>query len=150
MNRRSFVEGLLAAAAATVTGLWGSIARAARPEQAFAAKTVPDALRAALGIDQVTMSDAISIKAPDLAENGAMVPVEVSTTLPNLTSLSFLVEGNQMPLAATFELTPSVRHMLATRIRMGKSSDVVVVARAGNDCYAARKHIKVTIGGCGG
>jgi sulfur-oxidizing protein SoxY len=150
MNRRLFVEGLLATAVAAVSGLYGSIARAARPEPAFAAKSVPDALRAALGVETVTMSDAISIKAPDLAENGAMVPVEVSMTLPNVTSLSFLVEGNQMPLAATFELTPNVRHMLATRIRMGKSSDVIVVARAGDAYYAARKHIKVTIGGCGG
>jgi sulfur-oxidizing protein SoxY len=151
MQRRSFLQVVLGSTLAMIAGLFGSRnAAAAWSADAFDARSIADALKNAFGTDIVTPSDAITIKAPNLAENGAMVPVEVTTTLPELESISFLVEGNQNPLAATFFVSPSANRVLATRVKMGRSSAVLVVARAGGRLYSARKEIKVTIGGCGG
>jgi sulfur-oxidizing protein SoxY len=152
MNRRSLLKAslasLLAALGAAFTG--PRSARAAWAAEPFEAKTVSEALKRAFGSDQFVSTDAITLKAPNLAENGAMVPLEVSTTLPNLDSLGFLVEGNQAPLTALFSLSPDANRTLATRVKMAKSSAVIVVGRAGGKLYGARKEIKVTIGGCGG
>lgn len=149
MKRRYLLQTLLAGTVAA--GVLGARnADAAWTADAFAAKSIADALKGAFGTDVLVPSDAISIKAPNLAENGAMVPIEVSTTLSGLESISFLVERNQNPLAATFYLSPDASRTLATRVKLGRSSAVLVVVRAGGTLYSARKEIEVTIGGCGG
>jgi sulfur-oxidizing protein SoxY len=151
MKRRSLLQALLASSVAAAAGLFGSRdAGAAWAADAFSAKTIADALKGAFGTDVLVPSDAIVIKVPNLAENGAMVPIEVSTALPGLESITFLVERNQNPLAATFYMSPDANRILATRIKLGRSSAVLVVARAGGTLYSARKEIEVTIGGCGG
>lgn len=152
MKRRIFLKtslaGTLAAFSAFLIGQ--RAAQAAWTAEPFEAKSISEALQRLFGTDQVASSDAIALRAPKLAENGAMVPLEVSTTLANVDSLVFFVEGNQAPLAAMFALSPDANHTLATRVKMAKSSDVVVVARAGGKLHSARENIKVTIGGCGG
>jgi len=102
------------------------------------------------GGDKMETSDAIKIKAPDIAENGAVVPVTVSSSIANIESISILVSHNATPLVASFDLDKEADAFVSTRIKMGKTSDVVAVAKVGDKLYRASKEVKVTIGGCGG
>ena len=124
-------------------------AHAAYPENAFKEKEVTKALQDLFGTDQTASGD-VKIKAPDIAENGAVVPITVSTGMSGVESITILVEKNPSPLAAHFELSPRTDGYVSTRIKMGKTSDVIAVVKAGGKVYSARKNVKVTIGGCGG
>lgn len=151
MKRRYFIKGMVAGIATGLAGMFGArIANAAWIAEAFEAKNISDALKGVFGTDVHEPSDLVILKAPNVAENGAMVPVEVSTNLTGLESISFLVEKNQNPLAATFNMSTNANRVLATRLKLGRSSGVLVIVRANGKLYSARKDIKVTIGGCGG
>jgi len=154
MQRRSFLKGTLAGSAVAVAVgaglLQPRLVLAAWPKSAFEAKAVQDAVSGLYGSAESTPSSDITIKAPDIAENGAVVPVSVSTTLGNVTSIGVLVEKNPTPLAANFELAPNAKGYISTRIKMGKTSSVIAIVVAGGKTYSARKEVKVTIGGCGG
>jgi sulfur-oxidizing protein SoxY len=96
-------------------------------------------------------SSKVSIKAPDIAENGAVVPIKVSVEgAANVESITILVEGNATPLIANFRLDPVTEADVSTRIKMGKTSNVVAVVKADGKVLSAKKEVKVTIGGCGG
>jgi sulfur-oxidizing protein SoxY len=125
-------------------------AQAAWPQAAFEAKTLADAVKALGGSAPVESKD-VSITGPDIAENGAVVPVGCATTLPGVKQLLLLVEKNPSVLAAVFDLTDAVEANISTRTKMGQSSNVFAVAMMGDGkvLYAA-KEIKVTLGGCGG
>ena len=97
-----------------------------------------------------TPESRLAIKAPDIAENGAVVPVSVSTDMAGVESIALLAEGNATPLVATFELGEGAVPDVSTRIKMGKTADVIAVVKAGGKLHSARKSVKVTIGGCGG
>ncbi len=116
----------------------------------FEAKDVSGALTGSLGSDQHTASDAIKLKAPDIAENGAVVPVTVSSTLSNAEAVSIIVPVNASPLTSTYKFPPGTEAFVSTRIKMGKTSNVIVVVKADGKLYSATKEVKVTIGGCGG
>jgi len=154
MKRRSFLQGSLAGSAVAVAvgaGLLNpSQVLAAWPKSAFEAKKVPDALQDLFGNASSTTSGDIKIKAPDIAENGAVVPVNVKTSLAGVSAIAIIAEKNGTPLAANFELAANAKGDVATRIKMGKTSDVIAVVKAGGKMYSARKNVKVTIGGCGG
>ena len=92
----------------------------------------------------------IKLKAPDIAENGAVVPVTVTTSLSDIESISLVVENNPSPLAAAFDMTGSTSGYVSTRIKMGKTSKVFAVVKSGGKLYQSNKEVKVTIGGCGG
>ena len=109
-----------------------------------------DALTRLFGSSGLTESDRIRIKAPDVAENGAIVPITVKYDIANAESVSIIAEHNPAPLAASFELSESSGGLVSTRIKMGKTSPVHVVVKAGNTLHHASKEVKVTIGGCGG
>ena len=153
-KRRVFLKGSLAAGTIGVAAGAGLLAPqaviAAWNEAAFKAKSIDDALTAAMGGASNTASDAIKIKAPDIAENGAVVPVSVSTDMAGAESIALLAEGNASPMVATFDLGPGAMADVSTRIKMGKTSDVIAVVKANGKLYSARKSVKVTIGGCGG
>ncbi|MCB1723530.1 MAG: thiosulfate oxidation carrier protein SoxY [Gammaproteobacteria bacterium] len=153
-KRRVFLKGSLAAGTVGVAVGAGLLTPqaviAAWDEKAFAAKSVDEALNAAMGMASNTASDAIKIKAPDIAENGAVVPVSVSTDMAGVESIALLAEGNATPLVATFELGEGAVPDVSTRIKMGKTADVIAVVKAGGKLHSARKSVKVTIGGCGG
>jgi len=100
--------------------------------------------------ETATDSSHVSIKAPDIAENGAVVPITVKTDIAGAESVSIIVLNNPNPLVASFDLTPSSGGLVSTRIKMGKTSDVTAVVKAGGKLYSATKEVKVTIGGCGG
>ena len=153
MQRRTFMKGTLAAsgvAVAVSAGLLSpSAVLAAWPKSAFESKSVSDAL-SGLGVSTTTTSGDIQIKAPDIAENGAVVPVTVKTSIAGVTSIAILAEKNGSPLTANFNLKGSAQGFVATRIKMQKTSAVIAVVKAGGKAYSARKEVKVTIGGCGG
>ncbi len=152
--RRKFLKsalGLGAIAATIGSGLlMPQRAIAAYLKDAFAATEVSAALIAAVGSDQHTPSDAIKLKAPDIAENGAVVPVTVSSTLPDVESISIIATKNPSPLAASFQLSGMSEAYVSTRIKMGKTSNVIAVVKSDGKLYSATKEVKVTIGGCGG
>jgi sulfur-oxidizing protein SoxY len=131
-------------------GLLPTAAQAAWSQAAFDAKTLADAAKA-LGGGAPAESKDVTITGPDIAENGAVVPVGCSTSLAGVKRLALLVEKNPSALAAVFDVTDAVDASISTRVKMGQSSNVFAVAMMadGKVLYAA-KEIKVTLGGCGG
>jgi sulfur-oxidizing protein SoxY len=154
MKRRIFLKRSLTASAVGVAAGAGLLAAqqilAAWNLAAFEAKDVPGALNALLGANTTEPSEAIKIKAPDIAENGAVVPITVETTLADVESISIIASENPVPLVANFNLGKNASGFVSTRIKMGKTGDVVGVVKAGGKLYSAKKGVKVTIGGCGG
>jgi sulfur-oxidizing protein SoxY len=145
LTRSATVVGLLAAA-----GLLPQTAQAAWSQAAFEAKSVADAVKALGGAAPVESKD-VTITGPDIAENGAVVPVGCATALPGVKRLLLLVEKNPSALAAVFDITDAVEANVNTRVKMGQSSNVVAVAMMSDGkVLFAQKEIKVTLGGCGG
>ena len=124
-------------------------ALAAWNKDAFGAKTPADAMKS-LGMGSAAPSKDIVIEAPQIAENGAVVPIEVSSNIPGTTALVVLIEKNPFPLAARFDFKDGALPFVKVNVKMGETSDVRVLAEAGGRHYVATKEIKVTIGGCGG
>lgn len=151
-NRRVFLKGSLAASAVGIAVGAGLLTPravfAAWPEAAYKAKSVADALTAVMGSGSFTESADVSVKAPDIAENGAVVPVTVEGK-GAAEAVAILVEGNDMPLVCNYALTGAAAY-LSTRIKMGKTSNVIGVLKSGGKLIGAKKEVKVTIGGCGG
>ena len=119
------------------------------PEEAFKQKNGADAIKLLYG-KTAEASDKVKLDAPEIAENGAVVPVSVSTTLADVTSISFLVSENPNALVASYKIPSGTVPSVANRIKMAKTSNVVVVVEAGGKLYSATKEVKVTVGGCGG
>jgi sulfur-oxidizing protein SoxY len=153
-KRRSFLKSSAAAGAVGVAVSAGLITPrtvfAAWPKAAFEATDVNAALNNAVGGSSAAASTDIMLKAPDIAENGAVVPITVTSTIAGTESISILVPKNNTPLAASFNLGSQTESFVSTRIKMSKTSDVVAVVKAGGKLYSAKKEVKVTIGGCGG
>jgi len=118
-------------------------------QAAFSMKTVPEAMRA-LGAQSPAASDAIQIKAPEIAENGAVVPIAIESRLPGTESITLLIEKNPQPLAASFTIPAGTEPNISTRVKVGESSDVYALVKAEGKFYVAKKEIKITLGGCGG
>ncbi len=118
-------------------------------DAAFNMKSLAEAMRA-VGAQSPAASDAISIKAPTIAENGAVVPVAVESKLPGTESISLLVEKNPTPLVASFAIPAGTESSVVTRVKMGQTSDVYALVKADGKFYVAKQEIKITLGGCGG
>jgi sulfur-oxidizing protein SoxY len=145
LKHSAVVAGLLAS-----TGLFPQFAHAAFNKAAFDAKSVQDVLKA-IGPGALAESKDVTITGPDIAENGAVVPLGASTTLPNVKQLLILVEKNPSVLVAMFHMSDSIDAAVSTRAKMGQSSDVYAVAiTADGKALFAKKEVKVTLGGCGG
>ena len=125
-----------------------SQAHAALDRASFEGKTLADALKAVGGTPAT--SDQVTVVAPDIAENGAVVPVGAVSKLPNTTDIMIIVEKNPSPLAAAFTIPAGTTADVQTRIKMGQSSNVIAVVKADGKLYSATKETKVTLGGCGG
>jgi sulfur-oxidizing protein SoxY len=119
------------------------------PDAAFKQKDGKEAMNLLYG-RTAEPSDKIKLDAPEIAENGAVVPISVSTTLSDVTTISFLVPENPNPLAAYYRLPPGTMPNVANRLKMAKTSNVVVIVEAGGKLYSTAREVKVTIGGCGG
>jgi sulfur-oxidizing protein SoxY len=116
---------------------------------AFEAKDMSGALK---GIGAASSGDnpGLTLKVPEIAENGAVVPVEVISTIPNTTTISVFVEKNPSPLTAHFDFTNGAVPEVSVRVKMGQTSVIKVVAKADGKFYSAQREVKVTVGGCGG
>lgn len=151
LNRRqALTHSAQVAALLATAGLLPATAQAAWDKGAFEAKTMADLMKA-MGAGAPTESKDVTITGPDIAENGAVVPVGASTTLPGAKRLMILVEKNPSVLTAMFDVSDSVEPNFSTRVKMGQSSNVYAVAQMndGKVLYAV-KEVKVTLGGCGG
>src|SRR5438105_13593070 len=119
------------------------------PEDAFKQKSDAEAIKALYG-KTAEPSDKVKLDAPEIAENGAVVPISVSTSLADVTSISFLVSENPVVLVASYKIPAGTLPNVANRIKMARTSNVIVVVEAGGKLYSASKEVKVTVGGCGG
>jgi sulfur-oxidizing protein SoxY len=119
------------------------------PDDAFNQKSEADAVKALYGRTPEP-SDEVKLDAPEIAENGAVVPISVATTLADVTSISFLVADNPNALAASYRIPPGTLPSVANRLKMAKTSKVIAIVEAGGKLYSATKEVKVTVGGCGG
>jgi sulfur-oxidizing protein SoxY len=153
-SRRLFLRATLAAgsiaAAAAAGALIPRTVLAAWPEKAFKARDLDTALLEIVGGTELTPSDQIKVKVPDIAENGAVVSFTVTHSIPGAESLSILVPENGNKLAASYQLSSKLNSYVSGRIKMRKTSDVIAVIKAGEQRYVAKGHVKVTLGGCGG
>ncbi|MEP7206894.1 MAG: thiosulfate oxidation carrier protein SoxY [Casimicrobiaceae bacterium] len=130
-----------------------------KPDDAFAAdwnkaafdtKTVDDTVKALGGNSAVQSKDISFVSTPDIAENGAVVPIGVSSSIPKTESIAILVEKNPNTLAASFDIPAGTEPAITTRIKMGQTSNVYALVKADGKYYMTSKEIKVTLGGCGG
>ena len=145
LQQAAWVAGVLAS-----TGLFPQWAHASFNKSAFEAKNVADALKA-YGASAPTESKDVTVTAPDIAENGAVVPLGASSNLPNVKQLLILVEKNPASLVAMFNISDQIDASINTRAKLGQTSDVYAVAiTADGKALYAKKEVKVTLGGCGG
>ena len=119
-------------------------------KDAFETKSLDETMKALGGSAPVPSKDVQFVSTPDIAENGAVVPISVSTTLPNVTSISILVAENPNALAASYKIPEGTTPQVSNRLKMAKTSNVVAVVESGGKLYSASKGVKVTVGGCGG
>jgi len=149
-RRRMLAIGCRFGVAAALGGLFAPrLAFADWNKTAFEGKTLAEAYEA-LGVDGARESSDIQLMASDIAENGAVVPVQAISNLNNTTQIAFLVEKNPNALTALFTIGPDLVADVTTRIKMGETSNVIALVKADGKFYTATKEIKVTIGGCGG
>ena len=152
--RRAFLKNagaIGAVTAAIATGLLnpGTVLAAAWNSLAFTTKDLGEAMKNA-GYEGAVESSDIVIKAPEIAENGAVVPVSATSNLPGTTSMAIFIDKNPAPLIADFQFLNGAEPFISTRVKMAKTSLVRVAVKAGGKNYIASQEVKVTIGGCGG
>ncbi len=151
--RRKFLKfagctGALFVAAAAGLLKTGTAWAAPWNKNAFEAKAMAETLKG-LGASGLIESKDITITAPDIAENGAIVPVAVTSRIPNTQSIAIIAEKNPFPLAASFDIMAGGDSYVSTRLKMGQTSDVRAVVKADGKFYTAAREVKITVGGCG-
>jgi len=151
MKRRSFLKSTVVASAAISTGILSTnnAFAAAHGGDIRAAKSVDEVLKM-LGATGATESGDIKIKAPEIAENGAVVPVGITSNIAGTTEITSITAANPTPFAAKYIIGESAVPAVKSRFKMGKTTDVIVVVKAGGKFYTAKANVKVTKGGCGG
>jgi sulfur-oxidizing protein SoxY len=155
-TRRLIVKGAVVGGLASLGLAGGGGVKRARaadaanwPKEAFEQKTEANAIKALYG-KTAQESDKVKLDAPEIAENGAVVPVAVTSALPDVTSIAIVVSENPFPLAAAYRFPEGTSAMVANRLKMAKTSKVIALVEAGGKLYSASKEVKVTVGGCGG
>jgi len=147
--KATMAAGTLAVAAGANLLTPGTVL-AAWPAKAFKTKNIDVAMDSLTGKGRPTESADIKVDAPDIAENGAVVSVKVTTTLPKVESISIYVPVNAFPLSASYILSSQMESSISGRIKMAKTADIVAVVKSNGKLYTAKKGVKVTLGGCGG
>lgn len=155
MKRRSFLKGTLATGAAAIAVNAGlltpSTVLADWNTKAFTAKTTDDAISAIFGASNATASGDVQLKAPAIAENGAVTPVTVDASgIDGVESIAILASKNPIPLVCEYTFAASAIGYVSTRIKMGQTMNVIAIVKAGGKLLKAEQEVKVTIGGCGG
>jgi sulfur-oxidizing protein SoxY len=152
IKRRLLLKGSLGATTLGVAlgaGLLSPKAVLAWNEAAFHAKSADEAMNTLFGSSAAAESADVKLEAPEIAENGAVVPIKITTEMA-AESISVIAPNNPIPLVATFMLGAGTKAFASTRIKMGKTGDVVAVVKSGSGLHSAKKNVKVTVGGCGG
>ncbi len=153
-QRRRLLKTVAATSLVSLAASWGflpKLALAARPQMAFDADDVDSTLKALFGDGSIADGNgSIVVKGPDIAENGAVVPIKVTANVSNVESIALIVPENPAPMVASFDLHPNVVPEVSVRIKMGKTSDVIALVKANGSVMRGAKEVKVTIGGCGG
>ena len=153
-KRRLFLKGSMAAASVGLAVTAGLLSpRTVLAEwnaEAFGAESLDAALQNGFGSTALEDSDKIELDLPDLAENGASVPVRVTTTLDGAETISVLAAKNPTPLAARYDLGDGGVRSVAMRVKLGETGEVIGLVQANGQLYVARRNVKVTAGGCGG
>lgn len=154
MERREFIHKSSGAAALGLAAASGLVpaaanAQAAWNKAAFDSKSLAEAVKA-LGGGTATESKDVVLQAPEIAENGAVVRIGAQSNVPGTTQIAFVVEKNPNALAALFDLPEGTDPNVSTNVKMGQSSNVYAVAKAGDKFFYSAKEVKVTLGGCGG
>lgn len=147
-NRRTVLKHTGAMATLLSLGIVTAQQAHAAGRAGYTATTVQEALKALGG--SAAANDQVQIVSPDIAENGAVVPVGAISRIPNTTNIYLMVEKNPTPLAAGFDIPAGTEPDVSTRLKMGQSTDVVAIVKAGGKLFTATKETKVTLGGCGG
>lgn len=153
-TRRTFLKGSLAGSAVALAIGAGLLTPravlAAWPKKAFDAGKVEPGMQELFGTGSFVETNKLILRTPDIAENGSVVPITVTAKMDGVESISVFAIENVRPLAVTANLSAGARPLLATRIKLGKTSKVLAVVRANGKLYGTTKTIKVTLGGCGG
>ena len=151
-SRRSFFHTLLAFSVAGLASIWGGSLRAlaaSARDQPERSDTLEQAMDREIGGRKPVESRDVTLQAPQIAEDGAVVPLTVESRLPNAEAILIFVEKNPTPLAARFQLDQSMDPFVSLRIKMNETSDVIAVVKSGDEFFSARKRVKVVVGGCG-
>jgi sulfur-oxidizing protein SoxY len=153
-TRRKFIQKTFQFTAYVISvtgGLFNTvIANAAWPADNFKETQLNDTLQQLFGRHKFIETDQIQVKLPKIAENGAVVPIIITSNLEKVETFTILAEKNPAPLVAQFTLANETEAYVSARIKMAETSDVIVIAKAGDVYYSKRIAVKVTIGGCGG
>jgi len=148
-TRRKFIQSAAMYGIAACVFLSNS-ALAKWPSKLFSTEKKKDLIKELFGDANIEDSEQVNIKAPEIAENGAVVPVTVQANFPKVESVSILVDKNPRPLAAQFVMRPANNSKISTRLKLAETSSVTAIVKADGKLYSSTKQIKVTIGGCGG
>jgi sulfur-oxidizing protein SoxY len=117
---------------------------------AFDTHNLAETMKALGGGEPTQSKDIVFFQTPDIAENGAVVPVGITSNIPKTESIAILIEKNPNMLAASFDIPAGTDPTITTRVKMGQSSNIVALVKADGKYYSAAKEVKVTLGGCGG
>jgi sulfur-oxidizing protein SoxY len=148
MQRRTFIKGAIASNLLLVSHFILPNASAALSRDIFSSSSADDAMKALLGEAKAEESDKIEIKAPELAENGAVVPIEVISSIEGTEKIALVIVNNPTPLAGQFTFSEGLDSNIKLRCKIGKPSDVIAVITVGDKVYTKKIHVKVTKGGC--
>jgi sulfur-oxidizing protein SoxY len=153
-TRRLILQGAAVIALAGVGGIRFGLTQALAandkyPDEAFKQKTGDDAIKALYG-KTAEKSDKVKLDAPEIAENGAVVPITISSSLPDVTSIAVMVTENPYTLAAAYKIPAGTVASVSNRLKMAKTTNVIAVVEAGGKLYSVTNEVKVTVGGCGG
>ncbi len=149
MDRRGLLKAGGAFAALATIGFIAPDAAAEWNKAAFESKSLEDAMKA-LGANSPAKSADIQIIASDIAENGAVVPIQLVSRIPNTQQIALMVEKNPNVLGGVFDVSPDLLPDFTTRMKMSQTSNIFALVKADNKYFIASKEIKVTLGGCGG
>jgi len=150
VNRRKFLKITVALSATVIALLQSRQAFSAWQAANFAPDTFNATMKQLFKGKPIVDTDDINLNIPEIAENGALVPVTVSTNLKDIRNIAILVEQNPVPLIIQIQLTPEIEPFLSARLKLASSSFVYAIAEGEKVCYGIKKKVKVTIGGCGG
>jgi len=149
-TRRHFVKKMLALSGYALGLSFSKISLANWIADNFSRQTINHSIAQLFPDQELQKSDRISLKLPRTAENGSVVPITISSTIPDVDAIYILSEKNPVPLIAEFSINPELETYLGARFKMQETCDVIVVLKAKDQYYQARQKVKVTLGGCGG